>query len=166
LTVTIILGGLAVLYNIVLEPLVANWKMLNIKVTAKASELKKNLRLVKMYEFIEAEYAKYSEFIEAGKNEEEELASVLAEIESVSKKTSCRIRNVKPRATRKLGNYREISFTVTAVGGIDKLSQFLYGIELSKKLLRVRHFAITPKSGSRSAGELRATFLITKIIVG
>jgi Tfp pilus assembly protein PilO len=164
LVTCIVLAGLAVLYSMVIEPLTASWKMLNSKIDGKITELAKNARLLKMYGAIEAEHKRYSEFIKIGKNEEEELARALALVEKLAQDAGSRIANVKPRATRKRGNYREISFVVTTEGAIEKLAKFLHSIEASKELLSVKHFTLTPRSGSK--GNLKATFLISKIIVG
>lgn len=164
LSACIILATGAILYGAVIEPITANWKTMNTRSKAKAAQLGKDAQLLKMYETIKSEYDKYREFIEIGKNEEEELTTALAEIENVAKQTDCRIANVKPRATRKRGNYKEISVVITAEGNIEKLAHFLHSIETSRKLLRIRHFSIIPKAGS--SGELKATFLISKIIVG
>lgn len=164
LAVCIILGGGAVLYSLIVEPLATGWKTLNGRIEAKLSELGKDTRLFKMYEMIEEEYVEYGEFITSGRNMEEAQAAALGKIEEFSKSASCRIVNVKPRSPKKIGNYKEISFVVTAEGAIDRLSHFLYVIETSKELLRVKHFAITPRSGSPDA--LRGTFVISKVILG
>ena len=116
-----------------------------------------------MYRSLEADYVKYRDFIEVGKNEEEEFASALGELEDLSQKSSCRIVNVKPRASKRLGNYREISFEVTTEGNINELSRFIYEVETSERYLRIRRFTMVSKSGQ--AGSLKATFLISKIII-
>ena len=141
----------------------ANWRMFTSQVEAKAAVLSKDLRLLRMYNRLEAEYARYRDFVGTAKNEEEELAVILNEIENISRKSSCHIANVKPRATKKIGNHKEISLAVTVEGTVEKLSKFLYAVEVSSALLKVRHFAITPKSGRK--GTLKATLHISKILL-
>lgn len=163
LTICVILGVSALGYSLALEPSARHWKMLNKKVEATSDELSKDMRLVNMYDRIEAEYARYTGYITAGRGEEEELAAVLAEIENVSKRTSCLISNVKPRSPGSIGGYREISFMVTAEGSAENLSAFLHAIETSKELLRVAGFTITPKS--RQADLLKGAFVINKVLI-
>ena len=158
-TASLVLAAIAIGYNVVIEPLMRNWKRLNSQIDAKATVLVKDMRLLRMYKRLETEHSKYRDFITTTKKEEELLAHVLSEIENISKKTSCYIANVKPRTTKKVGNYKEISFIVTAEAAVDKLAKFLYAVETSKELLRVRHFAITPKSGRQ--GTLKSTFHIS-----
>ena len=157
------LAVFAVGYGLIIEPVVSNWKMLSSEIEAKAQVLAKDMRLLKMYARLEAEYDKYRDFIATTKNEEEELAGALSEIESISKKANCHISNIKPRATKRIGNYKEVSFAVTAEGTVETLSRFLYSVETSRRLLKVGHFAMMPKSGAK--GTLKATFHISKILV-
>ena len=154
---------LALGYTMILEPFILHWKTLNDRIDAKLTTLIKDTRLLNMYKTLEAEYVKYRDFLEVGKNEEEEFASALSEIESVSGKSACHIVNVKPRSSKILGNYKEISYEVTAEGSIHELSRFAFEIETSDKYLRIRRFTIASKTGS--SGILRGTFLISKIIV-
>ncbi|MCQ9207479.1 MAG: type 4a pilus biogenesis protein PilO [Omnitrophica bacterium] len=160
--VCIILGASAIGYNMVVGPIAAGWKARNNEIQARINLLNKNTKLLGMSDRLRAEYLKYRDYIELGQSEQEELRAALEEIENLSKKTSCRIANIKPRAARKIGNYKEISFVIISEGNIEALSRFLHAIEGSKKLLRVKHFSITPKS--TSSGNLKATFLISKII--
>jgi len=161
LVVCIVLAAMALTYNLVIEPLIVSWAALDEKIDAKSSLLKKNVRLLGMAKMLESEHLKYEGFIETGENEERELRKTLAEIENLSKKSNCRIVNVKPFASKTIGNYKEISFEVTAEGSIDELSRFLYEIEASGAYLRVKRFTLMSKHASEG---LRGTFLIARII--
>lgn len=158
----IALGASAIGYNMIVGPITAGWKTLSTEIEAKINLLGKNTKLLEMYDRLREEYLNYRDYIELGQSEQEELRAALEEIESISEKTSCRIVNVKPRAARQIGNYKEITFVVISEGSIEALAQFLHATESSKKLLRVKHFSITPKS--TSPGDLKATFLISKIV--
>ena len=160
----VILGAAAIGYNMLIGPITGGWKKLNAGIEAKSNLLSKNIRLLGMSDRLRAEYANYRDYIEFGQSEQEELRAALGEIESISKRTSCRIANIKPRAARKIGNYKEISFVVISEGSIEALSRFLHATENSQKLLRIKHFSITPKSASSEG--LKGTFLISKIVFG
>ena len=164
LSICVILGVTAIAYSLIIEPFIMRWRTLNDQIESKIALLIKNTRLLKMHKALEAEYAKYHGFMEISEDEEKELAKALGEIENVSAKSSCNIANIKPRASRKLGNYKEIFFEVTAEGSISELAQFLYEIETSREYLRIRHFTIMSKAGPPD--KLKGTFLISKIILG
>ena len=159
---TAIIAIIAILYNFVAEPFVKDWKTLNARIRAKRTLLSKNTRLLTRYQILEEEYVKYPALTEVIESEEEKLAMALGEIEKISKKSSSRILNIKPHIPKKVGNYMEISFDVTAEGAPAEISRFLYEIETSEESLRIRHFTLTARSGA--SGKLKAVFLISKII--
>ena len=158
----VIIAVMALLYVLVLEPLAIQWKSLDSQIDAKVTALMKDTRLLAMYSALERDYEKYRGFIDAGKDEDEEITSALGEIESISQESACYIVNVKPRSAKTVGNYKEISFEVTTEGTIGEIARFIYEIEMSEKYLRIRRFTILSKSGP--AGNLKAVFLISKII--
>ncbi len=162
LSITISFVITALFYNLIVEPLISRWRAFNGQIESKKALLNKNKRLLAAYKILEEEYIKYPVVL-GGKNEEEEIARALGEIENVSKKSSCYIVNLKPRASKKIGNYKEISFDVTTEGSIDEFTRFMYEVETSKKMLRIRRFTITSKTGP--SAKLKCVFLISKIIL-
>lgn len=162
LFISVGVAAAAVFYNVIVEPLVIKWKTVNGQIEAKIILLSKNKGLLSRYKTLEEEYINYPVLLKSGRNEEEELAGALGEIEGISKKTACFIINIKPKASKKFGNYKEISFDVTTEGSIDEISRFMYEIETSEKILRIRQFTITSKSGTSK--NLKASFLISKIM--
>jgi len=155
--------ALAFFFKFIAEPLFAQWKTLNDQIKSKAAYIAKNKRLLSRYKSLEEEYVKFPSLSEGVESEEKEVAKALAAIEGISKLSSCYIQNVKPRASKKIAGYREISFDVTTEGTIVEFSRFLYEIEASKEMLRVKHFTITSKS--RGPGNLKGIFLVSKIII-
>jgi len=162
LTACIVIAGIAIVYGVIIEPIVIHWKTINSEINTKTTLLLKNTRLLDMNRVLEAEYAKYRGFLDVSQNEEEESRKALAEIETISKASKVYIVNVKPRSPKKLGNYKELMLEVVAEGSIEELSRFLYEIETSKARLRISHFTIASKSGS--TGSIKAMFLIGKIV--
>jgi Tfp pilus assembly protein PilO len=155
--------GLAIVYNLVVEPLARRWEGLGEEISARKASLIKKTRLANEYEALETEYVGFRDFIETSSNEEEAGINIIGEIENISKKSACRIINAKPRSSKKLGNYKEISVEVTAKGTTDELTRFLYGVEASPEYLTVKQFTIKKRRSGRGS-VLSAEFLITKII--
>ncbi|MFC1624073.1 hypothetical protein ACFL28_01960 [Candidatus Omnitrophota bacterium] len=163
LLLTIALGAGALFYNLIIEPVIVRWRTLDEEIHSRSALLAKDARLLKAYSSLEEKYAKYNDVLESNQDEEEPLTNALGEIESISKKSSCRIVNIKSRASKELDGYREMSFDVIAEGNIDEFLRFLYEIETSKETLRIRRFTITSKSDR--SGKLKGIFLISKIII-
>lgn len=154
---------IAVVYGFIFEPIMNRWGGLDAKIKSKKAVLTKNTKLIRNYKALENEYETYREYIKTGKNEEEELARALAEVDKIAKKSSCDIINVKPRIPKDLGNYKEIFFEVTTAGSVPELAKFLHGVESSTETLRVKHFTISAKSSTPN--KLKGVFLISKIVI-
>ena len=161
--IAMMLGAVAVIYNMAISPIITHRRALGQEVRAKTTVLKRNVKLLGMYKPLEEKYIKYDDLIEISASEEEELSEALSVIENLSKKDSCYIANIKPLAAKKVGNYKEISFDVTVEGNIDNFARFLYDLETSRENLRVRHFTITPISGV--SADLRIALRVSKIII-
>jgi Tfp pilus assembly protein PilO len=101
--------------------------------------------------------------VKSAKSEEESTAEIMTYIEDVSRKDSCLVVSIKPVGAKNLGSYKEILIDVNAEGSMDQFSKFLYDIENSADMiLEVKRFTLNSKS---SAGTLKGTFLISKIII-
>ena len=154
----------ALIYNFVIEPIAKRWIHLNDEIESRISIFRKDSKLLSMYKTLEADYTKFSKYAKSTKREEEELAAILTEIETISRNNSCLIASIKPLGTRKLPSYKEILIDATIEADIKQFSKFLYDIETSKNMiLKVRRFTISSKSGQMDT--LRGTFLISKILV-
>ena len=162
LALTIFVAVAVVVYGLIIEPLIIYGARLNNQIESKTRRLIEYRRLLSVGGALTEEHAKFPAFITAEKSEEEALSKVLVEMERVSQKSGCYIVNVKPHSANEVGNYKRISFDIIAEGAISDFSRFLYEIETSPDMLRVRHFTLATKPGS--PGKLKGTFLITKII--
>lgn len=162
LIVTVALAVSAAAYGLVIEPAGTAWNALKNDITSKENTIIKDKELLSRYDALEEEYKKFPTLIEKGESEERETQNALASIETISKESGCHIANVKPRQSKKVGSYREISFEVIAEGDIETISRFMYNLETSKALLRIKRFTIT--SRSEPSGALKSIFLINKIL--
>ena len=163
LIIAAICAVIALSFNFFIEPLVVKWKVLNDTMLSKEKLLKGNMLLLQRYDDLEREYSKYPKLIKREAAEEKEVQAVLSEIEKISKKSSCYILNIKPRATRQISQYKEISFEVTVEGDMPQSLKFMYGIETSETLLKIKRFIIASTSGS--TGTLKSTFIISKLLL-
>jgi hypothetical protein len=142
----------SLLYGFVAEPIFIRWKKREDQIKSKLAYMMKSERLLRKFKALEKEYTNLPSLTGAMESEEREIAKTLEALESISGASDCRIQNVKPRPSKKIGSYREISFEVTAEGAI----------EASNEMLRVKRFTITSKSGRSRI--LKGSFLINKII--
>ncbi len=159
--ITLIVASAAIIYDFGLEPFFGRWQKLDKEVRSKTIILKQNQKLLRAYDGLEEEYKGYYKHIGASKPSEG-YTQTLREVENLSKKTACRILNIKPFVSRDKGGYKEILFDITAEGVIDNFSGFLYELEKLKSPLRVESFTLVPKSHTQ--GELKGTLRVKRIV--
>ena len=161
---TIAVFAAALFYNFIVDPVAKEWQSLNLQISSKTETLKKDLKMLSMEKELDSNYSKFSKYIRSAKNQDEEVADLLAYLESVSRSDSCLITNIKPIGVKEYAAYKEVLIDITAEADASRFSKFLYDIENSKNMiLKVRRLTLTSTMGQ--AGILRGSFLIGKIIV-
>lgn len=126
-----------------------NWAGLNEQILAKETRLKKNLRIISQREFIQSEYAKFVNFMEAEGTDEEKIAKLLSDIEGKANYASVRITDIKPRQTKDLQGYRQFTVELEAEASMKNLSRFIYDLHSSPQPLRIEKLQLNAK-GSQS----------------
>lgn len=161
---TVAILAIALFYNFIVDPIAKEWQSLNLRISLKTETLKKDLKLLSMEKELDSKYSKFSKYIISVKNQDEEVADLLAYLESVSRSDSCLITNIKPMGAKEYAAYKEILIDVSAEADAGRFSKFLYDIENSKNMiLKVRRLTLTSTMGQGNA--LRGSFVIGKIIV-
>lgn len=151
----------AVIYSKVIEPLGVRWRQLDSQIKKKASEFRKDKKLLS-YKVSESDYAKFS-YAKANKNEEEDVSDTLMLIESVSRQDSCQIVAIRPGSARTSGRAKEITIDMDIEAPLECLSKFLYDIEATPEMaLQITRFTIN--SAKSSADTLKCALSISRIL--
>ena len=150
----------AVLYSLVIEPLVGQWSSLHREAEKKALDLTHDLRLVSEYPKIKAEFVRLHQLAKSAKKGGEEAAGALSDIEAAAGRAQMELMSLKPKGGKRIGNYTELFVEVNTEADPRTLVKFLYDIENGEKLFKVKHMTVL---GSNNQGTLRCSFLISKI---
>lgn len=149
------------LYIFMLEPFYKKGSQLDVEIGSANARLFKNLRLLADKEVLEREYDKYKEYIQKTGAGEDEMASILKEIESTASGCGVKITSIKPKGTKQLKNYKKFSIELISEAKINQFLKFIYDLEGSKRLFKVERFILSLK-GSQS-DVLKGTLVIRKI---
>lgn len=160
-TVTVSVISILGFYVFILEPLYKKWSQFDIELGSANARLFKNLRLLANKEVLEREYDKYKDYIQRADSGEEEMASVLKEIENVASSCGVKITSIKPKDTKQLKNYKKSTVELVSEAKINQFLKFIYELEGSKKLLKVERFILSLKSSQSDI--LKGTLVIRKI---
>ena len=138
-----IIGSLA--YSLIIEPLYNKFNDLNQEIESKEIRLRKNTKLINERDAINEEFNKYSQQLKVKSTDEEEMASVLSEIEKIGKSSGVYLSDVKPQPIKDNKFYRLLSVEIKFQASLDTLSKFIYELQCSPFLLKVRRLQVISK---------------------
>lgn len=157
----VIVGIIA--YIVIIEPIWTEWQDLNKTIFTKQAQLLKNLKILSQKEQIARLYDKYAENIKMKGSVEEETAVILREIENIARSSKTYITDIKPHKVKDMEFYKEYYIELEADGNITNLAKFIYGLQSSEQILKVRHLRLNAKAGGGDV--LKAYMIITKILI-
>lgn len=162
-----IIGCIAILciviYMVLIDPLWEYWQGLNEKIVSKEVQLVKNLKILAQKDAIDVLYSKYSDSIKMKGSEQEEIAIILREIENIARGNNTYITDIKPQKVEDKDFYKVYYVDLEAEGNISNLTKFIYELQSSNQILKVKRLQLTPKG---DAGDvLKGSMVITKILI-
>ena len=157
----IFIVSLVLLDRLIIHPIYSKIESLDKEIREKESAIKKNIRIVSQKDRILTESAKYSSFLSASESEEEEVTSILKEIETIANKNSVYLFDMKPASSKKTGGSKRYTVNLNCEAQMEQLTEFMYNIENSNKLLTIEKYEISPKSKESSIA--KCSMSISKI---
>ncbi len=149
--------------RLIISPVRAKFVRINQSIKISEKQLAHDLRNVHQQEEITAEFEKYVEYVSRTGSDEEEVARVLGEIESLARQSSIYLANMKPLTPKEVDFYKEYAVEIEVEADINLLTQFLHQLNTSVQLLRVEKLRLnSKKKGDKT---LKASMLITRILV-
>lgn len=159
--ITLSIAGLGMFYAFIVEPLYKKNEALNQEIHEKQLRLAKNLQLVREKDAITQEFQKYSKLLTTSTSQEEEMAVVLSEIEKTGNAAGVYLSDVKPQRVREMDFYRELLVEIKFQATTPALAQFIYNLQNSAQLLKVKRLQINVKGGESS--QIEGTIQISKL---
>jgi hypothetical protein len=144
----ILIGGIFLGLNIsfIIEPVVRKNRILNNEINVARLKIKKYFRLLKKEKDIQAKYSKLNLSPLYLEKPEDRLVSVLYELEKIAKNANIQIIDMRPETSQELGKNKEISLALKTEASIEGYIKFIYDIENSQFLLRIKKFQLNAKS--------------------
>lgn len=139
----------AAIFNFLLAPVLTKNDNLNKEINLKRAKLKKYLWLLSQKEAIQGKYSKFSSAPGGLGQEQDALVSALSELENLAKNSGVKIIDLRPQQPaggRDL--YREILIDLRTEGEMAGYLKFIYELENSLSLLRIKKFQLSAKPNS------------------
>lgn len=157
LFITIVIIIFAVIFNILIAPILEKNNELNREIAVTRTRLIKYSRLLSQKETIEA---KYNKLAIPGLNIEQSgtLVAALSEIQALANNAGIRLLDIRPQ-TQRSAAAKEIAIDVRAEGSMDSYMKFIYQIEHSLSSLAIKKIQIGAKPNTQS---LEGNFTISQ----
>lgn len=163
LSMAFVFLAVAFLDRLMIAPIRNRFHRLSQEIRTSEKQLGSDLRNLNQKEFITQEYEKNLSYIKRSGSDEEEVAKILGEIESLARKSSVYLVDMKPRKPEGVDFYVEYTIEIETEGQMESLVNFLHQLNTSAQLLRVEKLRLNQaKAGSTV---LKGSMLITKVIV-
>ncbi len=146
ITVGIIIS--AVVFNFIIMPILDKFESLGKETMVTRAKLIKYLRLLNQKDEIEKKYKQFSSAISLSGQEHDPFVAVLSELENLAKSSNIRILDVRPQSQKKTTKYKEIMVDLRTEGELKDYMRFIYDIENSISLLRIRKIQLNAKSNT------------------
>lgn len=138
--------SLTVIDRLVISPISHKLKSLDDEIKEREQAIIQAMRIVSQKERIQAASSAYSSFSTGRRSDEEEMTSLLKEIEGMANKSSVYLLDLKPAGVKGSGVSKKYSITLNCEAQMEQLVDFMYAIENSSKLLTIEKYQISPKA--------------------
>jgi len=164
LVVALVIIIVVLVDKLVISPVGEKFRRIDQEIDFSEKKLSRDLRNINNKDLIESEYKKYKDFVKkSSSSDEEDVANILAEIESLARSTGVNLVDIKPQATKRTDFYKEYAIAVEVEASMEQVITFLYNLNNSEQLLRAVKLRIGLKSKESSL--MKASLLVTKISV-
>lgn len=161
--ITAIVIFIGLVDRLVYYPIVNRFKELDQEILLQEKQLRINLRNLAARETVLKAYSAYNGYALAAGSDEEEVASLLNEIEGLARKTGLSLVNVKPKPLTKKEFWKQYPVEIEVETEWAPLLKFIHGLYSSKYLLRIKHLRLMP-TGRRTT-RVKGYLIVNKSVI-
>lgn len=156
-TIGIIFFG--VVFNFVIAPVLGKYDAINKEANLNRIKLKKYLMLLAQKDQIQKKYGKFSSNLELATDTKDNLVATMATLENIAKTAGIRIVDIRPQAVPR-GD--AVIVDLRTEGTVEQYTKFIYDVETSLLLLKVKRLQLTAKPNMTT---LEGLFTISQPVI-
>lgn len=160
--VAVVFVSLILLDTLIVSPINTKLRSLDDQIQEKELGIKKNLHILAQKNRITKQMADYAVFMTTPKSDKEEMTDLLKETESIASNSGVYLSDMKPGETTKTQTPKKYLVRLSCEAKMNQLTNFMYTLESSKKLLTIEKYQISPDP--KTPGIVKCTMTITKIL--
>lgn len=159
---TVLVVSLTFVDRLLISPVSGKLRSLDKEIEDKETVIRNNFHIVALQDKITTESAKYDAFSKSLQMGEEDVTSLLKEIENMANKSSVYLVDMKSGEFKNTGSSKKYVVTLNGEAQMEQIVEFMHAIESSDKLLTIEKYQISPKSKESSIAKCSMT--ISKIV--
>lgn len=152
----IAIGGLLV-DRLVAEPVIGKLASLDQAIRDEQIAAKKSLHVLVQKDRIQTESKAFSSYSVEAKDPEQEMTSLLKDIETLAEQASVSVLYVKPATVKEEKGTKKYMATLESESEMEQVASFFHSVESSNQLLKIEKYDITPKSKDSSIAHCTIT---------
>jgi capsular polysaccharide biosynthesis protein len=153
----------AIGFNFFIAPILVKNDNINKEINLVRTKLKKYLLILGKKDYIQDKYSKLSSASKLPDQQQDNLVNALSELENLAKSANIRIIDIRPEsALRSQAQYNEIVIDLRTEGTMEGYLKFIYDLEGSISLLRIKRFRLNARSNTQG---LEGIFSISQLSI-
>lgn len=136
-------------FNFIITPILMRNENLSKEINLSQVRIKKYHHLLNKKDYLQSEYNKLGAVPRVSGQPEDEVVNALSELENLAKKAEIRIIDLRPQGvSRTTPAYKEVAIDLRTEGMMKGYINFIYHLENSPSLLRIKRFQLNSKPNS------------------
>lgn len=163
LAICLLAGCAYLLKSFVFTLLAENAATFEDKAKVVEKRLRNNLKVLAREKAVNNEYNKYLPYFKQETSDEQEMAAILAQIESVSNSLNMRVADMKPNRVKHTDFYNNFTVTLTIEGELPSVLHFLYTLQNPPNLFTTSEIYFERSSVRTSS--IKCRLIISKLLI-
>ncbi len=154
--------GISALYNLFVRPVAVRYSRLKREIALAEKKLTEYRTLVKYKDkLLEQFNTEFASIPVVSSSKESSLVGALSELEGLAENAQIKILDIRPQGFSKgAALYKEAAIEIRSEGSTENFMKFLYNIENSPFLLRIRRFQLTVRPDTQT---LEGAFVLSLV---
>lgn len=155
---------IALMHGIVIGPILSKMQLIDLDISSRRDEIRRDRRIVSFKDRIYEEYAKSNAYLDGSeKSSEEIIAALLKKIESMAKQQNVIIKDIRPGDTEIKPQFQVYKTSIDCEGALADLLALMNTLEQSDYLFQITRYSLAPKS--KGADILKASMDIARYLI-
>lgn len=131
--------------RLIVSPIYTKITSLSDEIKEKEAGIKRNMHVLAQKDRILKEAEKYASYIRILESSDEDVTSLLKEVERLANEASVYLIDIKPAGLKEEEGYGKLLVKLNCEAPMEQIAGFMYSVESSDRLLTVESYKIGPK---------------------